>query len=327
MSEVAINALRLLAEDDIGPQWTAVFEDLWPEYRQWFLSEGEHARPTYLASLRALKHHMPEIVPTYERAVELAGGSDLVARMLSGYRPPPFIKSCSQAIFRGESPMLIRNYDYSTALWEAMIARTSWNGRRVIGMSDCLWGLLDGVNDAGLAVSLAFGGRRAVGDGFGIPIIVRYVLEFCASTAEAISVLCRVPSHMSYNVTVLDGSGDNATVMVAPDRQAIISREPVATNHQVQVEWKEHALATDSVERLELLSACLADPSESEQRFVQRFLESPVYSSKHALGLGTLYTAIYRPALGTVSYLWPEQRWDGGLVGALPALPDLRISE
>ena len=50
--------------------------------------------------------------------------------------------------------------------------------RRVIGTSDCLWGLLDGVNDAGLAVSLTFRGRRVLGDGFGIPIVVD-LLEVC----------------------------------------------------------------------------------------------------------------------------------------------------
>ena len=31
-------------------------------------------------------------------------------------------------------------------------------------MLDCLWGLLDGVNDAGPAVSLTFGGRSQVGE-------------------------------------------------------------------------------------------------------------------------------------------------------------------
>ena len=51
-------------------------------------------------------------------------------------------------------------------------------------MSDCLWGLLDGVNDAGLAVSLTFGGRRDVGDGFGIPIVVRYLLEVCSDVSR-----------------------------------------------------------------------------------------------------------------------------------------------
>jgi len=38
-----------------------------------------------------------------------------------------------------------------------------------MGMSDCLWGLLDGVNGDGLCASLTFGGRRIVGVGFGIP--------------------------------------------------------------------------------------------------------------------------------------------------------------
>jgi hypothetical protein len=33
--------------------------------------------------------------------------------------------------------------------------------------------------------------------------------------------------------------------------------------------------------------------------------------------MGTLYTAVYRPSLGRVSYLWPEHRWDVGLEGPL----------
>jgi predicted choloylglycine hydrolase len=49
-------------------------------------------------------------------------------------------------------------------------------------MLDCLWGLLDRVNDAGLAISLAFGGRPQVGEGFGIPLVIRYVQETCGST-------------------------------------------------------------------------------------------------------------------------------------------------
>ena len=60
-------------------------------------------------------------------------------------------------------------------------------------MSDCLWGLLDGMNDAGLAVSLTFGGRRALGDGFGIPLVVRYLLETCDDVAEARETLARLP--------------------------------------------------------------------------------------------------------------------------------------
>jgi predicted choloylglycine hydrolase len=74
-------------------------------------------------------------------------------------------------------------------------------------MLDCLWGLLDGANDAGPVVSLTFGGRPQVGEGFGIPLVMRYVLQICATVEDAVRVLRRIPVHMSYNVTALDRDG------------------------------------------------------------------------------------------------------------------------
>ena len=90
---------------------------------------------------------------------------------------------------------------------------TAWGKHRVIGMSDCLWGLLDGMNDAGLAVSLTFGGRRVLGDGFGIPVVVRYLLETCATVAEAREALARVPVNLAHNLTLVDCSGEAATAL------------------------------------------------------------------------------------------------------------------
>ena len=117
------------------------------------------------------------------------------------------------------------------------------------------------MNEAGLAVSLSFGGRRAVGDGFGIPIVLRYVLEFCRTAAEAAEVLRRVPTHMAYNVTAIDRTGAFFTAQLAPDRPALIGEAPLATNHQGEVEWQRHADATASVERERFLSGLLAKPA------------------------------------------------------------------
>ena len=50
-----------------GPRWAALFARHWPRYGAWFLQEGEAARTSYAASLRALQEHMPELLPTYER--------------------------------------------------------------------------------------------------------------------------------------------------------------------------------------------------------------------------------------------------------------------
>ena len=38
---------RAIEELDIGAKWQSFFSDAWPEYRQWFLQEGEEARASY----------------------------------------------------------------------------------------------------------------------------------------------------------------------------------------------------------------------------------------------------------------------------------------
>ena len=88
---------------------------------------------------------MPELIPAYERLVELAGGGDLAARMLSLYRPPPYLAACSQGVWSarrpGPGPQLRLR---AVAVRGRRSGRRGCAGRRVIGMSDCLWGLLDG---------------------------------------------------------------------------------------------------------------------------------------------------------------------------------------
>ena len=190
-----------------GAKWQARFNTMWPAYRAWYLKDGGADRPDLETCRRALTRHMPELVPTYERLVGLAGGDEMAARLLSLYRPPGFVVGCSQGAWTRDEPVLVRNYDYPVARLEGLVYLTEWTGRRVLGMSDCLWGLLDGVNDAGLAVSLTFGGRRDVGDGFGIPIVVRYLLEVCTDVAEAREALASIPVHAAQNLTLLDRSG------------------------------------------------------------------------------------------------------------------------
>ena len=118
-----------------------------------------------------------------------------------------------------------------------------------------------------------------MGNGFGIPIILRYILEFCESTAEATEVLKRIPSHMSYNVTVLNRSSQFATVFVAPDRPTVVSRQPLATNHQHQIEWPEHEQATGSLNRAHFLALRMHEEFETRERFIsgslnRRFINS-----------------------------------------------------
>lgn len=297
---------RAISEDAPGQKWAGLFKEYWPSYRQWWGREGAQARPTYLASRRALAEHMPEMAGLYDELCELAGGGDAEARFLSFYCPPPYLAGCSQAIWPGAEPMLVRNYDYDPRAFDALVLHTRWMGRGVIGTSDGLLGLVDGMNDAGLALSLTFGGRRVVGDGFGVPLILRYLLQTCETTEAAVAVLQRIPCHMSYNVTLLDRERRFATVYLAPDRAAIVTHAAVATNHQERVEWSSHARFTASVERERYLLQRLTLHVEPPEKFIGAFLKPPLYSLAFDKGFGTLYTAVYHPHLGSLEVRWPQ---------------------
>jgi predicted choloylglycine hydrolase len=298
---------RCIREERPGAAWLALFEEAWPSYERWFLTEGLGARPSRARSEDELRRHMPELVPTYRELAALAGGSSVVARFLALYRPTPYLSGCSQVVWSKPEPYLVRNYDYHPDLWEASLCYTAWNGTRVIAMSECMWGVNDGMNEHGLCVSLAFGGRRVVGDGFGIPLVLRYVLEFCRSTREAIDVLVRVPTHMAYNVSVIDPVGSFATVQVSPDRPAAVTRSAVATNHQGAVEWHAHATMTFTTERERFLMSRLADSTETFERLTERFHDEPLFARDYAHGFGTLYTAVYLPGRRAMELRWPER--------------------
>lgn len=242
----------------------------------------------------------------WERLVEISTGGPQVGRMLALYRPPPYIIGCTQAVWTQGPPFLVRNYDYHPDAFEGLFLMSNWHGTKVIAASDCLWGVVDGMNEHGLAAALSYGGSREVGDGFGIPLILRYLLEFCITVGEAVEVLKRVPSHMSYNVSLLDRSGAFGVVQVGPGRQVRLAREPVSTNHQDRIEWQEYADRTHSSSRKNYLLRKLRTTNMKRGRFVKLFLSPPLYATEHAKGRGTLYTTVYHPRKGTVDFLWPD---------------------
>ena len=185
---------------------------------------------------------------------------------------------------------------------------SNWLDQKVIATNECLWGADDGMNEAGLAVSLTFGGSQAVGDGFGIPIIMTYILHTCRTTAEAIKVLQRIPSHMAYNVTIVDRSGAHATVMVAPNQDGIVTDQRAITNHQAEVTWAAQASFSKTLERKNFLDDFLTEPRQRDE-LLDVFLTAPLRSTQFAQNFGTVYTAVYQPSLGEMMYAWPEHRW------------------
>lgn len=303
---------RAIHEPHAGEQWQRVFDDYWPAYRDWFLRDGDGGRPGFVTCRARLREHLPELVPLWEHLVELAGGGDRQARMLSLYCPTPYMSGCSQVVCDDpdRGPVLARNYDYRPDSCDGVLLRSRWHDTEVIASSDCMWGVLDGINEHGLVVSLAFGGSRRVGDGFGIPLILRYILEFCRSVDEGTAVLCRVPSSMAYNVTLADASGGRATVQIAPGVPARTKTHPYATNHQDEVEWEAHAVATCTREREQRLHELLGERGRTH--LAAEFQQEPLFQTSYSKGFGTLYTALYTAREGRVTFYWPGRTWSLG---------------
>jgi predicted choloylglycine hydrolase len=306
MTELTFYGIR---EAVPGHRWRQLFDATWPGYRAWYLRDGDAARPPLGIARQMLRQHMPELVPTWERLVDLTDGDSTAARMLTLYDPPRFLPGCSQAVLLGQHPALIRNYDYRPDLCERVVYSSAFTGRRVIGSGDCLWGLVDGMNDAGLAISLTAVPGPAGQVGFGIPLVLRYVLETTETMAEAIAVLSRVPINMAYNLTLLDRHGETATVFLAPGARPELFALRAATNHRgTTPDHPEHARSLRSVERQQELLTLLGRQPDLAT-LVDAFLRPPLHSTEYSRGFGTMYTAVYRPDRGTVDYVWPGSSW------------------
>ncbi len=299
--------LTLVREPWPGPRWQAFFERVWPLYKRWFVSEGEAARPDRRSSVAHLAEHMPELLPVYEALCARAGHDDLADRFLALWCPPAYMAGCSVLACTGEQPLLVRNYDFDPRFFDGRLTYTEYC-KPVIGMQDSAWGLLDGINADGLAVALAFGGRKIVGTGFGIPLVLRYVLETCSTVQEACAALSRLPVHMSYSVTVMDAGGHHATVFLNPDRPAEVLSQIAVTNHQHHVEWDEHAAFTRTRERQEILEALANNHRLTRNALLHRFLRAPLHSRQFFQGFATLYTAAYDVRAGSVRIIWPDRR-------------------
>ncbi len=296
-------------EDEPGPAWLGAFERHAEAYLRWYATPGGGPRPTFLECETAITRYLPEWLSTWKQLCELVGGGDLEARFLSLYRPPPYVHGCSQAVLARPKPFLVRNYDYAPQLWDAMLLRSSWNGKKVLAVTDCWVGVLDGVNEAGLAISLSFGGSPEVGVGFGAPLVLRVALETCQNAHEAARLFRRVPIHMAYNIVMIDRTGDFFTAFTAPHRPTIVRRTPASTNHQDRIAWPRHAYATATLERERHLYARLATPHLEPDALVDAFLMPPLRSIHYDRGFGTLYTAAYRPTEGELVLHWPGNSW------------------
>ena len=229
-----------------------------------------------------LRAHMPELMPAYERVVELAGGGDLAARMLSLYKPPPYLAACSQGAWvREGGPVLARNYDYAPGRFEGLIWSTRLLERRVIGTSDPVGTARrhERRRPRGLAHV-----RRATCDGRRVRHPHRRAVPAGGLRDGAQARDDRPLPSASRTTTIVDRAGDVVTAYVSPDRDPIFRPFPAATNHQGLVEVLDQAKATRTIEREQCIVRLVEGDAPDVEAFAGAFLRSPLFSTSYANG-------------------------------------------
>lgn len=305
---------RFLARRETRPgdAWLADFAAGRAEAERWYLGQGRDAPATSGECRDALRRHMPELLPHYDRACAMLGDDDFAHRIISHWRPPAAVHGCTHAIWLGsDGPALVRNYDFPLGLVSPGLESSAWMGRELIAKVQRPWGgCLDGMNADGLAASLAAGGSAAQGEGFSVILMLRYILETCSTVGEATAALIRIPIAASQNVVLLDRSGDHAVIYLGPDRDPAVLRRQTCANHQ------ERAGSEDSERRLSAAERALKDEHMTLPGLLRQFLKPPLYSRRAACP--TVYTAVYRPAAGSVDYIWPGMTWRQAIGAFVP---------
>ena len=125
--------VRAYEEDEPGDRVREQLAASWPAFHRWW-RDGANSRPTAGEARARLAEHMPELVPTWERLTAMIPGDSDAGAALALWNPPPFLTGCSQAAVLDGGPALIRNYDWDYRVFDGVVARTAYTGRRVLGM-------------------------------------------------------------------------------------------------------------------------------------------------------------------------------------------------
>ena len=160
-----------------------------------------------------------------------------------------------------------RNYDFWPRGYEARFALVQARGSYAsIGGSHQLTGRLDGMNERGLTIGLHLVKVRPHSPGLTSALLVGR-LDSCATTAEAIDLLRRLPHAMKYNSSLLDAGGVAAVVEAGAGAVVVRRGDWLAcTNHFQSPQLKRlNRRVAHSIGRLPPLESWAARALSAEQ--------------------------------------------------------------
>lgn len=219
-----------------------------------------------------------------------------VVHEYSGFQADDVNSGCSAMMSGG---IFARNYDFHPKTYEGRLLL--WqpdHGYASVGISGRMVGRIDGMNEQGLVIGFHFVNRRRAEDGFTCSVIARMVLDSCATTEEAISLLSAIPHRHSFNYSLYDASLQSAVVEASPRGVHVNRNASACANHfsseQLTTENRYHTV--ESNERIRLLQQ-YANAEQDAARAFETF-NNPVhgiFKKKYSSWSGTLHTTVYDP--------------------------------
>lgn len=163
-----------------------------------------------------------------------------------------------------------RNYDFLLSLKKFTESSLICPDNKLayVSQSDVFIGREDGLNEAGLAIAMTaiLGKEKQYGVNF--YFIVRYILEHCQTTEEAIDIVANVDTSQSNNFLIADKNGNLVVIEKSPGKYAIRKSKNVifCTNHflskKMQGEQAEKPDWSKTEERLKTIDFRLSSSKE-----------------------------------------------------------------
>lgn len=238
---------------------------------------------------------------------------------------------CSTVFYPGRlvtngHSMLSRNYDFSLAKYAELTGRKAPSGARAMTADpyvvqsrprggyaslyvcsyDLLAGCIDGINEKGLAVALladdmSSDKKATRGPGLSEVTLTKFLLDTCASAAEARKALAAVEYHYSFtpcHYIVCDESGDSFVWEIAPDlsKQYVVEgngKPQIVTNHLLSRFGTDSLPAGNSFDRYRMLQAELAEKVGKTTPDEVRTNNACVAVPPAVQGAATLWHSVY----------------------------------
>jgi hypothetical protein len=293
-----------------------------PGYMRFFTAGRVDAASLGYETFSQLEASFERVCPGIVDEVHgFAAEANLQPEQVMYYQMSSLVKTnCSQmvalpAITRAGQVLVGRSYEWKPDEDDLCLCTTAVSGRaRHIGFSIMSMGRMDGMNEHGLSVTMS--GGMAAGlphewnrrRGVNFWVVVRGLLENCATTREALERLQAMPPASNTNIVIADRSGRAALAEIAAGELEVWEIGPdlkrdslVSTNHFVlprMAPLNRHPFILESsVPRYAAIQAAIAAEQpkvdrETLRTVLAREIPNGCFGPYYRQGFGTLWAQI-----------------------------------